>query len=125
MLHAELTETIIGCAMKVQRALGPGFLESVYQNALAHELRGAGLLVEWERKIQVRYEGVVVGDFEADILVDGLVLIKNKAVRTLMPAHEQQLMHYLTATGIAVGLLLNSGAERLEFKRKLRTYRPR
>jgi GxxExxY protein len=125
MEHAELTETIIGGARKVHRALGPGFLESVYQNALAHELRKAKLLVECDWKIKVRYDGMVVGKFTADMLVAQCVLIENKAVRALAPIHELQLVHYLTATGIEVGLLLNFGAERLEFKRKLRTYRPR
>lgn len=125
MEHAELTERIIGCAMRVHRVLGPGFLEAVYQKALAHELRKAGLLVECERKIQVRYDGVVVGDFVADMLVAQQVLIENKAVRAIAPAHELQLVQYLTATGIEVELLLNFGAESLEFKRKMRTYRPR
>lgn len=69
MEHGELTEKIIGCAMTIHRTLGPGFLESVYQHALAHELRKADLEVECERKIQVTYDGVVVGEFSADMLV--------------------------------------------------------
>jgi GxxExxY protein len=123
--RGELTEKIIGCAMTVHRTLGPGFLESVYQNSLAYELRKTGLEVECERKIQVIYDGVVVGDFSADMLVEKVILIENKAVQTLAPAHEVQLVNYLTATGIEIGLLLNFGAERLQFKRKTRTYRPR
>ena len=107
MEHAELTERIIGLAMKVHSALGPGFLESVYQNALVHELRKAGLVVEPERKIQVTYDGVVVGDFCADILIESTVLIENKAVQSVVAAHEVQLVNYLTATGIEIGLLLN------------------
>ena len=125
MEHSDLTQTIIGCAMTVHRALGSGFLESVYQHALAHELRKAGLLVECERRVSVLYDGVVVGDFFADMLVGSEVLVENKAVRDLVPAHEVQLVNYLTATGIEVGLLLNFGSERLQFKRKLRTYRRR
>jgi GxxExxY protein len=125
MEHEKLTEMIIGCAMKVHRALGPGFLESVYQKALAHELRKAGLTVECEKQIQVTYDCVVVGDFAADLLVEGVVMVENKAVQTLAPAHEVQLVNYLTATGIEIGLLLNFGAEKLEFKRKHRTYHPR
>ena len=125
MEHGELTEKIIGCAMTVHRTLGPGFLESVYQNALAHELRKADLEVECERKIQVTYDGVVVGEFSADMLVQQAILIENKAVQALVLAHEVQLVNYLTATGIEIGLLLNFGAERLEFKRKTRTYRPK
>jgi GxxExxY protein len=125
MEHEQLTEKIIGCAMAVHRVLGPGFLESVYQNALAHELRKAGLKVECGRKVQVTYDTVIVGDFACDMLVEGCVLVENKAVQALAPAHEVQLVNYLTATGIEVGLLLNFGAQRLEFKRKTRTYKPR
>ena len=125
MEHEKLTETIIGCAMKVHRALGPGFLESVYQNALAHELRKASLRVECEKAIRVTYNGVTVGDFSADMLVEDVVLLENKAVQTLNTAHEVQLVNYLTATGIENGLLLNFGTERLEDKRKHRTCRPK
>ena len=125
MENERLTETIIGCAMKVHRTLGPGFLESVYQKALTHELRKAGLTVECEKPIQVIYDRVLVGDFSTDMFVNGVVLIENKAVQALAPAHEIQLVNYLTATGIEIGLLVNFGAERLEFKRKYRTYRPK
>ena len=125
MEHGALTEKIIGCAMTVHRTLGPGFLESVYQNALAYELRKADLEVACERKIQVMYDGVAVGDFSADMLVQKVILIENKAVQVLVPAHEVQLVNYLTATGIEIGLLFNFGSERLEFKRKTRIYRPR
>lgn len=125
MEHAELSEKIIGCAMTVHRALGPGFLESVYQNALAHELRKQGLAVECEKKIEVHYDGIVVGDFAADMLVENAILIENKAVQSLAIAHEVQLVNYLTATGIEIGLLLNFCSARLEFKRKTRTYRPK
>ena len=97
----------------------------MYQHALAHELRKADLEVECERKIQVTYDGVVVGEFSADMLVQQAILIENKAVQALVPAHEVQLVNYLTATGIEIGLLLNFGAERLEFKRKTRAYRPK
>ncbi len=122
MEHEELTQRIIGCAMTVHRILGAGFLESVYQNALAHELRKSGLDVECEKKIKVGYDGVVVGDFSADMLVESSVLIENKAVQTLSLAHEVQLVNYLTATGIDVGLLLNFGSQRMEFRRKSRVY---
>jgi GxxExxY protein len=125
MQNERLSQTIIGCAMKVHSGLGPGFVESVYQSALAHELRRAGLRAECEQPIQVRYDGVVVGDFVADMLVEGVVLVENKAVRALLPAHEAQLVNYLTATGVEIGLLLNFGGDRLEFKRKHRTYRAR
>jgi GxxExxY protein len=123
MEHEELTRKIIGCAMTVHRVLGGGFLESVYQKALAHELRKAGLSLECEAKIQVKYDGVIVGDFSADMLVNGCIIVENKAVQSLVAAHEVQLVNYLTATGVEIGLLLNFGGSRLEFKRKTRNYR--
>jgi GxxExxY protein len=122
MEHADLTEAIIGCAMKVHRVLGPGFLESVYQNALAHELARARLSVELEKPLEVRYEGIVVGHFVADMLIEGSVIVENKAVQSLVPAHEVQLVNYLTATGIDIGLLLNFGARSLEYKRRARSH---
>jgi GxxExxY protein len=125
MEHEKLTEAIIGCAMTVHRVLGPGFLESVYKNAFTHEMGKAGLGVECEKPITVRYDGIPVGQFAADMLVNSLVLIENKAVQTLTTAHEVQLVNYLTATGIEIGLLINFGASRLEVKRKYRTYRPK
>ena len=121
----ELTRKIIGCAMKVHSTLGPGFLESVYKKALAHELGKAGLKVECERPIAVFYDGVPVGDFSADMLVEDRVMLELKANQALAPANEVQLVNYLTATGIELGLLLNFGAAKLEFKRKTRTYRPK
>jgi GxxExxY protein len=125
MEHQELTEKIIGCAMTVQRILGPGFLESVYQKALAHELGKAGLKVECKKVIIVHYDGIEVGAFEADMLIQELVLIENKAVQAIAVAHEVQLVNYLTATGIEIGLLLNFGARQLEFRRKTRTHKPK
>ena len=124
MEEQELTQKIIGCAMKVHSTLGPGFLESVYQKALAHELGKAGLQVETEKPIAVTYDGVPVGDFSADLLVEK-VIVELKANHSLAPINEVQLVNYLTATGIEVGLLLNFGGDRLEFKRKTRTYRPK
>ena len=122
--HA-LTEKIIGCAMRVHSTLGPGFLESVYQKALAHELRKAGLKLQCEKPILVEYDGIPVGDFLADMLVEDRVMLELKANQALAAANEVQLVHYLTATGVEIGLLLNFGAQRLEFKRKTRTYRPK
>jgi GxxExxY protein len=95
MEHEKLTETIIGCAMAVHRTLGPGFLESVYQNALAHELRKAGLNIECKKPLKVTYDGVVVGEFAPDMLVEGTVILENKGVQSLALAHEAQLVNYL------------------------------
>jgi len=121
----ELTGQIIGCAMKVHRALGPGFLESVYERALVVELRKAGLAVEIQRRMDVTYDGVIVGSFAADLIVGNRVIVENKAVTTLLPAHEAQVVNYLTATGLDIGLLLNFGAASLQFKRKQRELQSR
>jgi GxxExxY protein len=114
----DLCGQVIGAAMKVHSALGPGFLESVYQNALVWELQKSGFKVDAQRPITVHYDGQVVGVFTADLLVnDSLILELNQL---LAKAHEVQLVNYLVATGIDEGLLLNFGAERLEYKRKFR-----
>jgi len=123
MEEKDLTGIIIGCAMKVHRDLGNGFLESVYQNALAHETGKAGLKVECEVPLRVVYDGLIVGEFAADMLVNGKVIVEIKAVQKLSTAHEVQLVNYLTATGIEIGLLLNFGAPTLEIKRKYRVFR--
>ena len=125
MQDEALTEQIIGCAMKVHRTLGPGFLESVYAKALAHELCKAELDMECQRAVSVIYDGAVVGDFVADMLIEGSVIVEIKAVRALAQPHELQLVNYLAATGIEIGLLLNFGAPSLQMKRKHRTYRRR
>ncbi len=119
-----VTRAIIGGAIRVHNVLGPGFLESVYQKALAWELRTKGLDVESQKRLHVRYRDALVGEFAADVVVNGYVLIEVKAVRALAPAHEAQIVNYLTATGIEIGLLLNFGSERLQFRRKSRTYQP-
>jgi GxxExxY protein len=125
MEHEELTREIIGGGMKVHRVLGPGFVESVYKNALAYELRSRGLRVEREKKLRVYYEDFVVGDFSADMFVEETIIVESKAVRTLAPGHEVQLVSYLTAIKHDTGLLLNFGGERLQFRRKTRVYQPR
>ena len=117
-----LTRIIIGCAISVHRVLGAGFLESVYQNALAHQLSKSSLEVQRQKRIQVRYDGAVVGDFFADMMIQNRVLIENKAVQTLSKAHEVQLVNYLVATQIETGLLLNFGARSLQVRRLCRVY---
>src|SRR5215471_19111559 len=116
----DLSGYVIGTAMKVHSALGPGFLESVYQNALIWELKKLGLKVDAQRTITVRYDAQVVGWFTADLLVDDSLIVELKANQLLVKAHEVQLVNYLVATGIDEGLLLNFGAERLEYKKKFR-----
>jgi len=119
----DLTGRVIGLAMKVHRALGPGFLESVYQKALLYELARAGFKVESDEPIQVRYEGVIVGDFKADLFVNDELIVELKAVSGIMIEHEIQLVNYLTATGKDMGLLINFGGRSLEFKKKYRKTR--
>jgi GxxExxY protein len=115
-----LTEKAIGCAMKVHRQLGPGFLESVYRNALAFELRRAGLAVEIDKHITVKYEHVIVGDFVADLIIAETLICELKAAAALSKADEVQLVNYLKATNHDFGLLLNFGTVSLQFKRKHR-----
>ncbi|MBI1824769.1 MAG: GxxExxY protein [Planctomycetes bacterium] len=120
MFDDPLTQQIIGLAMKVRGVLGPGFMESVYRRALLIELRKAGLHAEEEKQISVFYEGAPVGDFAADILVEDKVILELKAVEAIGKVHEVQTVDYLTATGLDIGLLINFGSDRLQFKRKFR-----
>ena len=115
-----LTEMVIGLAMKVHRAPGPGFLGSVYLNALAYELRRAGFSVEIAQHIKVRYENVIVGDFIADLVVNDHLICELKATTGLAKTDEVQLVNYLVATNRDYGLLFNFGTTGLQFKRKRR-----
>jgi GxxExxY protein len=112
-----LTREIIGAAFEVHRILGHGFLEKVYEAALAKELRGRGHRVVSQAEIGVSYKGESVGVYYADLLVDDAVVCEVKALDKLAAAHEAQLLNYLKATGIKVGLLLNFGPQRVEVKR--------
>jgi len=117
-----LLKEVIGLAMKVHRKLGSGFKESVYVNSLCLELAKAGIPFEHEKPTPVFYDGHVVGDFIADMIIDGRLVIETKSVEALAPAHSVQLVNYLTATKIDDGLLLNFGARSLQFKSKVRDY---
>jgi GxxExxY protein len=116
--HSQLTEQIIGAFFNVYNALGYGFLEKVYENALVLELRKVGLKAEPQQKILVYYDGQEVGDYFVDIMVNEAVIVELKAVRQLLREHEAQLLNYLKATEIEVGLLLNFGPK-AEYKRKV------
>ena len=107
--HEELTDKIIKAFYTVYNKLGYGFLEQVYENALILELKKVGLFADNQVKINVYYEGEKVGDYYADLLVDGLIIIKLKACDGVIEQHEAQLLNYLRATDIEVGLLLNFG----------------
>ena len=119
----ELIKRIIQCAFNVRMKLSAGFLESVYQNALLIELKENGLIAETEVPINVYYNNVVIGEFRADIVVEKTVVVELKAVQQLTTAHEAQLVNYLTATDIEHGLLINFGSEKIEIKRKFRTFK--
>jgi GxxExxY protein len=118
LLHKDLTDKIISCFYQVYNDLGYGFLERVYQNALFYALKDLGLQCETENSIKVWHNGRVVGDYRADILVENRVLLELKASEELSSANEKQLINYLKATDIEVGLLLNFG-KRPQFKRKV------
>jgi len=117
-LHKELTAEIINRFYKVYNTLGYGFLEKVYEKALKYELEKAGLHVERQKPINVYYETELVGEYFADLLVENKVIIELKAAEAICEEHENQLINYLKATKIEVGLLLNFG-RKPEVKRKI------
>ena len=112
-----VTEGIIGAAYHVANALGAGFLEKVYENALAIELRKRGHAVEQQRSLAVRYEAEIVGVYQADLVVDGHVIVEVKAVVRLDHSHRAQCLNYLRATGMTTGLVVNFGNPRVEVRR--------
>ena len=120
MEYKDLTEKIIGCAYRVYNKMGFGYLESVYEKCMLIELRKAGFNIESQKPIRIQYEGEVVGDFIADILVNDTVILELKSVRKLVEAHEVQLVNYLVATGKPVGLLINFGETKVAVKRKVK-----
>ncbi len=109
LLYEDVTEKIIAAFYTVNNELGHGFLEKIYENALIIELRSMGLDVKAQVPVAVKYRGQVVGDHQIDLLVEGKVVVEIKAAQSLVPAHEAQLINYLRATGLRVGLLLNFG----------------
>ena len=113
----ELSHRAIGCAMRVHRTLGCGFLEQVYVNALAIELHQSGLLFQNEAKFIVHYRGHIIGKYYADFVIEKTLLLEIKALKSLDGACESQLLNYLNASGIHTGLLINFGSESLQFKR--------
>ena len=121
--HADNTELnehsgrVIGCAFTVINTLGVGFLEKVYENALAFEVRAAGLSAVQQYGAKVYYKDIVVGDYFVDLLVNDVLLVELKTVKTLDDAHRAQCTNYLKATGLQLCLLLNFGKPRLEIKR--------
>ena len=116
--HSEITEKIIAAAYAVHNQLGFGFLEKVYKNALMIELENMSFKCKMEEPLKVFYQNILVGDFFADIIVEDKVVIETKAVSKVDPAHEAQLVNYLKASGISVGLLINFGTS-VEIRRRV------
>jgi GxxExxY protein len=122
MKDEEVRQTVIGCAYTVHNCLGAGFVEKVYENAMRVEIQRTGLRVRQQAPIQVMYDGEVVGEFAADLLVEENLIVELKAAAYLQKEHEIQLVNYLTATGFDTGLLINFGRS-VEIRRKHREYR--
>jgi GxxExxY protein len=120
LLYKELTFAIIGAAMEVHGILGPGFLETVYQSALARELTLRGIPFEQQVHLPVSYKDVLVGEYIADFIIDGKLIVEIKAVSNFNSQHQAQAMHYLAATGCRLALLLNFGTGSLEHRRVIK-----
>jgi len=116
--YQETTQQIIGAAYKAHNSLGAGFLEKVYENALAIELRNCGLSVAQQSQVEVRYQGQIVGSYVADLIVADRIVVEIKAISKLEKAHEAQLVNCLKATGMPVGLLINFGRS-VEVRRRV------
>lgn len=112
-----ITERIIGWAYKVSNTLGIGFLEKVYENSLFHELKKGGLVVIQQYPVKVKYDGVIVGEFSLDMLVNGMIIVELKAASTLSNEHLAQAFNYLRATGLPACLLINFGQPKIQLRR--------
>ena len=123
MKYQELTRSIINAAFEVHNTLGFGFLEIVYERALIIELQKRGIQAEQQFPVKVFYKGQSVGDYRIDIFVESQIVVELKAVSTLKVEHEVQLVNYLNATNKEIGLLINFGSQKVEFKRKYKTFR--
>lgn len=120
ILFKELSYKVIGAAMEVHRTLGPGFLEAVYEAALAHELALQAIPFERQKDLPVTYKGQPVGHYVADLVVNGEIIVEPKAVLMLTKVHEAQAHNYLAATGLRLAILINFGADSLQQKRIVR-----
>ena len=119
--YEQITKSVIGCAFEVINELGAGFLKSVYEDALLLALRQKDLSAKSQYPVKVMFRGECVGDFYVDIFVEDKVIVELKAVKTILPEHQAQIINYLNATGIEVGLLINFGNSKLEYKRFTRS----
>ncbi|MGD0077280.1 MAG: GxxExxY protein [Sedimentisphaerales bacterium] len=117
IVHKELSYKIVGCAMEVHSQLGSGFLEKVYENALMVLFRKEGIAARQQTPIKVNFEGELVGEYYADILVDEKIILELKTADKIVDIHRAQILHYLTATGIKLGMILNFGSKSFEYER--------
>jgi len=117
MKYEEITKIIIGCSFDVMNELGSGFLESVYEKALQLAISEKGLSVKRQHPITVTFRGNCVGEFYADLFVEEKIIVELKAVKSILPEHQAQIINYLKATGVEVGLLINFGNPKLEYRR--------
>jgi len=117
LIHKKLVYQVVGCAMKVHRELGYGFLEKVYENSLMHLFEKENIDAKQQYPVPVYFEGKMVGEYFADILIEGKILLELKTVEKIANVHYAQLLNYLKATGIRLGLLLNFGPRKLEYER--------
>ena len=117
LLFPEESFRIKACCLKVHNELGCGFLEKVYENALSHELKKCGLWIRQQSQIDVKYDGIIVGQYVADIVVNDQMIIEIKAAEADHPVFRAQVIHYLKATGIPLGFLVNFGRKSLTFER--------
>ena len=115
--HDPVSEAVIGAAFRVANALGPGFLEKVYENALAHEIRKSGLAAMQQARMEVLYDGVIVGDYVADLVVAGSLIVELKACKALDDIHVAQCLNYMKASGLRTCLLLNFGTPKIQTRR--------
>lgn len=119
-----LTHRIIGCAFEVGNQLGIGYVEKVYENAMVHEMRKRGLKVAQQVRLEVFYDGISVGEFFADVVVEGCVLLELKSAKTLLDAHTAQALNYLKTTGLTLALVINFGTPRVQTQRVVRNFQP-
>lgn len=117
IVYKELSYQIINSALEVQNGLGTGFLEKVYENALTKKLGKSGIKAQQQVPVNVKFEGDIVGEYFADILVDGKVILELKCVEKIAPIHEAQVINYLKATGLRLGIIINFAKPKLEYKR--------
>jgi len=119
-MHKELSYSVVGAAQEVHRVLGPGFLEAIYEEALAHELTLRSISYERQKLLKVNYKGLLLGEYRADLVIEKRIILEIKAITSLTAAQEAQALHYLAATGFRLAILLNFGRESLQTKRIVR-----